>query len=58
MIRFDIEGLSAQLPADKRILSYDIWQDELPRTTTRKLKRFEIQSRVLSGDQGEAGART
>jgi long-chain acyl-CoA synthetase len=50
VIRFDIEGLSAQLPTSKRILSYDIWQDELPRTTTRKLKRYEIRSRVLSGD--------
>ncbi|MBV9608800.1 MAG: AMP-binding protein, partial [Acidobacteria bacterium] len=49
VIRFDIEGLSAQLPSTKRILSYDIWQHELPRTTTRKLKRYEIASLVLSG---------
>ena len=46
MIRFDIEGLSQRLPATKRILSYEIWQDDLPRTTTRKLKRFEIEKRV------------
>ncbi|MGE5203986.1 MAG: AMP-binding protein, partial [Chlamydiota bacterium] len=46
VIRFDIETLSAQLPASKRILSYEIWQQELPRTTTRKLKRFEIEQRV------------
>lgn len=46
VIRFDIEGLSAQLPSTKRILSYDIWQEDLPRTTTRKLKRFEIESRT------------
>ena len=46
VIRFDIEGLSAQLPASKRILSYEIWQHELPRTTTRKLKRFEIEQQV------------
>lgn len=46
VIRFDIETLSAQLPATKRILSYEIWQQELPRTTTRKLKRFEIEQRV------------
>src|SRR5579864_1481470 len=46
VIRFDIETLSAQLPATKRILSYEIWQHELPRTTTRKLKRFEIEQRV------------
>ena len=46
VIRFDIESLSAQMPASKRILSYEIWQHELPRTTTRKLKRFEIEQRV------------
>jgi long-chain acyl-CoA synthetase len=43
VVRFDIEGLSAQVPSTKRILSYDIWQEDLPRTTTRKLKRFEIE---------------
>ena len=48
VIRFDIEGLSAQLPSTKRILSYDIWQTDLPRTSTRKLKRFEIQKTVQS----------
>ena len=46
VLRFDVEGLSAQLPATKRILSYDIWQHDLPRTTTRKLKRFEIERMV------------
>jgi long-chain acyl-CoA synthetase len=46
VIRFDIEGLSAQQPSTKRILSYDIWQEDLPRTTTRKLKRFEIEKRT------------
>ena len=46
VIRFDLEGLSQQLPATKRILSYEIWQEDLPRTSTRKLKRFEIEKRV------------
>ena len=46
MIRFEIEGLSSQLPATKRILSYDIWQEDLPRTTTRKVKRNEVEKRV------------
>jgi long-chain acyl-CoA synthetase len=48
VIRYDIESLSAQLPSTKRIGSYEIWQDPLPRTTTRKLKRFEIEKRVRS----------
>ena len=56
VIRFDVEGLSAQLPSTKRILSYDIWQEDLPRTTTRKLKRFQIRQRVLQNEKraGEA----
>ena len=55
IIRFDIEGLSAQLPSTKRIGSYEIWQEDLARTTTRKLKRFEIAKRVKA-NQGKAGA--
>lgn len=46
VIRYDIENTSASLPPTKRILSYEIWQDDLPRTTTRKLKRFEIERKV------------
>jgi len=46
VLRYDIEGLSLQLPSTKRIGSYEIWQEALPRTTTRKLKRFEIEKRV------------
>src|SRR5207302_10560229 len=46
VIRFDIEGLSPQIATTKRISSYEIWQDDLPRTTTRKIKRFEVEKRV------------
>jgi long-chain acyl-CoA synthetase len=46
VIRFDIEGLSSEIATTKRISSYDIWQEDLPRTTTRKIKRFEMQKRV------------
>jgi len=46
VIRYDIENISMSLPAAKRILSYDIWPEELPRTTTRKLRRFEIEKKV------------
>lgn len=48
IIRFEIEGISTQLASTKRIGSYEIWQEDLPRTTTRKLKRFEIEKRVLA----------
>lgn len=46
VIRFDVETLSGELPPAKRILSYELWQEDLPRTTTRKLKRFEVAKRA------------
>lgn len=45
-LRYAIENLSVQVPSTKRILSYEFWQDGLPRTTTRKIKRFEVEKRV------------
>jgi len=45
-IRFDIEGLAQELASTKRIGSYEIWQEDLPRTSTRKIKRFEVEKRV------------
>jgi long-chain acyl-CoA synthetase len=46
IVRFDMEGLSIHLPPYKRVLGYDVWLDPLPRTTTGKLKRHEIQRRL------------
>lgn len=46
VIRFDIEGLSPKIASGKRIGSYEIWQEDLPRTSTRKIKRFEVEKRV------------
>src|SRR5271169_612992 len=45
-IRLEIEALSHKIASTKRLGSYDIWQDDLPRTTTRKLKRFQIEKKV------------
>jgi long-chain acyl-CoA synthetase len=56
VIRFDVEGLSAKLPSTKRIAGYEIWQEDLPRTSTRKLKRFEIEKRVRAGKHDGDGA--
>ena len=52
VIRWEIEGLSQTIASTKRIGGYEIWQDDLPRTTTRKLKRFEIEKRVRA-NQGK-----
>jgi long-chain acyl-CoA synthetase len=54
IVRFDLEGLSVQLPAHKRVLTYDIWQDPLPRTSTGKVKRHEVERRVRERAAGES----
>ena len=48
-LRDQIAGLSNQLPKYKRLMSYQIQSDPLPRTTTRKIKRLEIKRLVESG---------
>ena len=54
VIRFDIESLSQQIASTKRIGSYEIWQEDLPRTTTRKIKRFEVEKRVKADQSRRA----
>jgi long-chain acyl-CoA synthetase len=56
VIRFDIESISAKLPSTKRLGGYEIWQEPLPRTTTRKLKRFELERRVRANQKKGATA--
>jgi len=51
-LRWEIEGLAVQVPSHKRILGYDVRLEDLPRTTTRKIKRFEIERQLLSRDTG------
>ncbi len=55
VIRLEIEALSHQIASTKRLGSYDIWQEDLPRTTTRKLKRFQIEKRVRELRRNEGG---
>jgi long-chain acyl-CoA synthetase len=55
VIRLDIEALSHKIASTKRLGSYDIWQEELPRTTTRKLKRFQIEKKVRELKQKGTG---
>ncbi len=56
LLRFEIEGLSVELPGHKRVLGYDITLDELPRTTTRKLKRFEVERELRARQERAAEA--
>ena len=46
LIRFEMEGRSVGLAPPKRVLGYEVWMEPLPRTSTGKLKRFEIERRV------------
>src|SRR3981081_4104747 len=55
VIRIDIEALSHKIASTKRLGSYDIWQEDLPRTTTRKLKRFQIEKKVRELKQKGGG---
>ena len=55
LIRFELESLSVALPGHKRVLGFDVSMEPLPRTTTGKLKRFEIAAfvgRTISGPPG------
>jgi long-chain acyl-CoA synthetase len=55
MIRYLLETLSQKLPSHKRVHSFEIRPEPLPRTTTRKIKRFELEQQ-LEGDS-ETGDR-
>jgi len=57
LVRFELENYSVALPHHKRVLGFELWTDDLPRTTTRKLKRFEIERR-LRRQQADERART
>ena len=53
-ISWEIEGLGLGLPGPQRLTSLEIRKDPLPRTTTRKLKRFELKHDILErGNRAE-----
>ncbi len=54
IMRFELEGLAVGLPAHKRVLGYDIWFEPLPRTTTQKIKRHEVERRVRERQEAAA----
>ncbi|HEX7177310.1 MAG TPA: AMP-binding protein, partial [Pyrinomonadaceae bacterium] len=55
-IRSDVELLSVSLPRYKRILSYDIQTEPLPRTSTKKLQRWLVQKQQAPGPAGAAAS--
>ncbi len=48
MVIWEIDGAGLQLPAPQRVTSLEVRTDPLPRTTTRKLKRFELKREILA----------
>jgi long-chain acyl-CoA synthetase len=58
-IRFELDNLGRELPEYQRARDYLIRVEPLPRTTTRKIKRFELKNQIEgSGEIAGAGRRT
>ena len=46
MIRYMLETHSQRLPSYKRVGSFEIRREPLPRTTTRKIRRFQVEEEL------------
>lgn len=51
LLRFEMEGASVHLPPHMRVLGYEIDHRPLPRTTTGKIRRFEVEQRLRAAAQ-------
>lgn len=48
-IRYDLDNLGRELPEYQRVREYIVRAEPLPRTATRKIKRFELQKEIKAG---------
>lgn len=48
-IRFELDNLGRELPEYQRVRDYIVRSEPLPRTATRKIKRFELLKEIESG---------
>lgn len=48
-IRFELDSLGRELPEYQRVREYIVRAEPLPRTATRKIKRFELLKEIESG---------
>ncbi|MEE3273725.1 MAG: AMP-binding protein, partial [Acidobacteriota bacterium] len=46
MIKWDLESIGAKLPGPQRLTSLEIRSEPLPRTPSRKIKRFVLQQEI------------
>ncbi len=49
-IRWTLDSLGRELPEYQRVREYIVRTEPLPRTATRKIKRFELQKEIESGE--------
>ena len=56
LIRFEMEGLTAELPVPKRVLAYTIWFEPLPRTAG-EIDRDQVEQRTRERQEVVSGAR-
>jgi long-chain acyl-CoA synthetase len=58
MVLWELEGLGVRLPGPQRVTSLEIRTEPLPRTTTRKIKRFELRQEILRRGADQASPET
>ena len=54
MIRYDLDNLGRGLPEYQRVRDYVVRSEPIPRTATRKIKRFELQKELESKGLGDS----
>lgn len=54
-IRYALDNLGRELPEYQRVRDYLVRTEPLPRTATRKIKRFELKKQIESGEFNSGG---
>lgn len=54
-IRYALDNLGRELPEYQRVRDYLVRTEPLPRTATRKIKRFELKKQIESGEFSSDG---
>ena len=52
-VRYDLDNLGRSLPEYQRVRQYVIHTEPLPRTATRKIKRFQLQKQIENEGLGD-----
>lgn len=54
-VRYALDNLGRELPEYQRVRDYLVRREPLPRTATRKIKRFELKKQIESGEFASNG---